>query len=833
MFSHYLTTALRHFRQHKLTTGINVACLALGLTSFMLAWGTVAYLGQMDRHHSRSPRIYLMTTQLLSSTGDTGPAISTVPWQLKDKLLTDFPELESVARLTREDVAINVDGRNDLASVAYADPELLKTFDLRFIAGGATAALNEPRSAVVSAAFAQRWFGTTDVIGRVMRLSNREDVTITGVIAPVSKPSHLSTEPSTTGLTLSFDALVSMDTYVAILEATAPDIAGQTTRRWSFNRYFTYVVLPQDGSLSAQYLNSRLDEFSRRHVPEQDGQRRYRLRPIADFTAIGLDTFAGTHATGVSSTAILQALAGLVLLVASLNYANLATAQAVTRTKEVAMRRVVGASRRQVMLQYFFEAFLLTGTALALALLAIGLITWAAGTATLAGIVSVFSGMPQFWACQVGLMLAVSLLAGAYPALNLSRVRPAHALRTARSRSGPRFASTLLVGLQFGSASFLMIAVFVIVTQNRDLKRAIWNPASDPIVVLANNVKGANVDPRLLKAELMRKTGVSTVSGVERMPWGLGGMGAGLAVTADISATQVRAAQNIVEQDFFSTLQIPILAGRIFARDRADDLTVMTAWQRVGAGEFNIVIDHSLTRALGITNPQDAVGKILYRRLSLTGSTPPQRLHVIGVVGDTLLRPISFGTSASFYLMNPDVATIPVIRFSKHSVATALAGIDEVWNRLAPGMPLKRRFADEQFEQAHQFLNLISGTFALLAAFASAIAMMGLIAMALHVTRRRMHEIGVRKTLGASVGQIVLILLRSFSTPVVIANLAVWPLAYLVMRAYLGIFAHSSGIAAGPFLLTLAITLAIAWIAVGGQAIRAARLKPATVLRYE
>ena len=186
-----------------------------------------------------------------------------------------------------------------------------------------------------------------------------------------------------------------------------------------------------------------------------------------------------------------------------------------------------------------------------------------------------------------------------------------------------------------------------------------------------------------------------------------------------------------------------------------------------------------------------------------------------------------------FYFMNPRAAVVPVVRISRYRVTPALAGIDQVWSALAPEVPLKRRFADEQFQLSFRFLEVIGEAFSVLAGFASLIATMGLIGMALHVTRRRTHEIGVRKSLGASVGQILWMLLRSFSKPVVIANLAVWPLVYLAMRGYLSLFAHSSGLNIVPFISTLVITVVIAWLAVVAQATRAARLKPATVLRYE
>ena len=198
-----------------------------------------------------------------------------------------------------------------------------------------------------------------------------------------------------------------------------------------------------------------------------------------------------------------------------------------------------------------------------------------------------------------------------------------------------------------------------------------------------------------------------------------------------------------------------------------------------------------------------------------------------------MLRPMSLGVNTNFYLLSPPPAANIVIRISKSNVPVALAGIDRVWKSLAPNTPIKRRFSDEQFQLANQILNVVNGTMASLAAFAGIIALMGLIGMALHVIGGRTHEIGVRKTLGASIRQILILLLTTFSKPVVIANIAVWPLVYLVMKGYLSLFAQSTSLTPAPFLLSLLITLLIAWLAVIMQARRAARMNPATVLRYE
>jgi putative ABC transport system permease protein len=278
---------------------------------------------------------------------------------------------------------------------------------------------------------------------------------------------------------------------------------------------------------------------------------------------------------------------------------------------------------------------------------------------------------------------------------------------------------------------------------------------------------------------------------------------------------------------------IGLVAGRGFDAQRAADAADLAAWEsESGASDYNVVIDRSMLRRMDLGSPQEAIGKLIYRPLSQSGSTPPQRLHVIGVVEDFVLQPVNFG-APMFYLMNRAAALVPVIRVDKQDVAGTLARIDATWAELAPDVPLRRRFASEQYEASYGFLEVIDDVFAALGGLACAIATLGLVGIALHTTRRRTREIAVRKVNGASVRQILWMLLAGFSKPIVVANLAAWPVAYLVLRGYLSLFAIRTGLSAAPFVLSLLVALLVGWLAVTTQAARAARASPAIVLRRE
>jgi putative ABC transport system permease protein len=826
MLLHNIETAFRHMRQHVGTTLINVACLTFGLIVFLLAWGRAEYFSNADRYHERGARTVLLTRFQPQSR----MTIHITAGALAEHLRSDFPELELVARVMYpQEVAVAAGERSQFGLVAYADADFLQIFDLPFAAGDARAALNQPNSIVISESLAQRLFGTVDVLGRTIRLDGRsQDATITGVVRSIPSPSHLTVdEPAAFGLKLGFDALVSMDMNPSI--ASIAD--------WEQDSYFTYAVLPRAGLDAVNAFDRDLASFTQRRVPPELLQRMaYGARPVSDFTQIGLDTVARTDITGISSAAILKALGVLVLLIASLNYMNLATAIAMTHAKEVALRKVVGASRWQLATQHLIEGAVLTVIAAVTALLVLCVVLSISGIETLRTCVALLATSPQFWATLVIAVLGVSVGASTYPALILSRVRPASSLRSKSLHGGPRGLSTLLVAFQFAAASFLMSAVFVMASQHAATRRAISHPDSDPLLTIANSVRAIGIDPSLLKSELSRPRGVIAVTGMDRMPWSLGSETDTLALTADAAATGIQASRLVVDFNFFETLDIALIAGRTFDRTRAADVADVDAWTKQDASassEFNAIVDEKYVERLGLKSAAQAIGREVYRATSVDGSKPPQRVRIIGVVARNSVLPMNLGMPV-FYMLNPQAASIPIVRISRQSdVTDTIERIDAVWKSLAPDIPLRRRFADEQYDLSFGALSGLNKALAMLSIIAAAVAVMGLIGMAFHVTRRRMHEIGVRKTLGARGIQIYTMLLRSFSVPVVIANLAVWPLVYVVMNAYLSVFATRNSLTPFPFLVTLIGSLVVACLAVSVQSLRAARMKPADVLRYE
>ena len=255
----------------------------------------------------------------------------------------------------------------------------------------------------------------------------------------------------------------------------------------------------------------------------------------------------------------------------------------------------------------------------------------------------------------------------------------------------------------------------------------------------------------------------------------------------------------------------------------------MTSNQPAPGRTNHVVIGAGLAAGMGWLTPMDAVGQSVY---FLYGNTVSQ-FEIIGVAEEKPMHLMGMGTRSSVYFLTPPAANYAVARISRSDVAAGLAHIDRVWNALAPDVPARRAFVDDLLEQTYRTLFAINVVLIALAVLGSAIATMSLFATAVYVTDRRRHEIGVRKTIGARTAQVFAMLLRDFSRPIVIANLIAWPLAFLAAQMYLRLFAERIELTAVPFVTGLAITLVVAWLAVGSRAYRAARVKPAEVLRYE
>ena len=849
MFRHYLAIAVRSFRRAPFAASVNIFALALGLTAFVIAYGVVTYWDRSEGYFPNAERTYVVTATFQGRDGGRATPLPMTNRLYADYLRADFPEFEAVARaqLMYEETGVAAGDAYTEMSVVGAESEFLKIFDLPFKAGDAKA-LSQPRSAVLTEDAAKRLFGAANPLGKTITLANVLDVTVTGVVADVPGPSHLG---KTETASLRFDVLASWDTLDGVQDAARarlgarnPNTAANQPPRnappppenW-LGGYCctTYVMLSRGSGLTDATLNERLKAFGEAHIPlaqKEITTLTIGAVPVTSLMTAQLNSQLLSGAP-ISITTLLLVLGTLVLVVACVNYANLATAQAARRAREVGLRKALGANRRRVMLQYLAESAVLTGIATVLSLVVVRLVAPLLRNAVDIDLrLSLFDGA-GFWLFLAVLLGAVTVLGGAYPALVLSRVAPVTALRVGRSRIGPRFAGTVLVGVQFAAASFLLIMVLVMYGQNRELERTGLGGTTDRLVMIANAPQFSEVDNELLRKELERLPQVRGVSEISTPPWSPQVNLVGFARTPDADATAVTTYLNTVGYDFFSTLGFTVLAGRGFDRDHGEDAFRGFNLAQLNDGRpINAVIDASLAAKLGFASPEAAIDQTFFIPDNFTRAFGGKAVEVraIGVVAD---KPLHLrGATSNIYWLQPGQA-FQVVRVAANDVSGGLAAIDATWKRVSPKIPITRKFMDQLFDKSYENFARINQVFAGLALVAVSIALIGLFGMAIHVAGRRLREIGVRKSIGARTGQVVLMLIRDFSKPVLIANLVAWPLGYFAAQQYLSVFMHRIPLTPAPFGLSLAMVLAVAWIAVGGHAVRAARISPADVLRVD
>jgi putative ABC transport system permease protein len=823
VLKHYVTNALRSFWRFRVTALVNLAGLTLALVCFIATYLFLdALLRNGDLEFANADRTYVVTEELWTSpTERMIPAFPAASRGVAPYLRADLPGLEAVARLiTLGPGGIASDDRSIDVAVAAADPDFLKVFNFRTVDGDLQHALDSNSNVIITEDAAKRLYGTSHAAGRTLFYQNRLDLTVAAVIGALPVASHLGSDETST---VRFDIVIPMQTFLGSA-GIKPDNPG-----WGDDSYYTYVLLPKEGSVSLGTLKETLRTFASRHIAKGEIILVHDVVPLTHVRLALLDAFAGSRALPLTASAFL--LDALILAIACLNYANLSVAIATTRAREIGMRKVLGATQPHLMRQYLVEAGLIGATALIVVLIGTVLVMPAITRAF--GLEFSLSSLlrPGLWGLVVLLLGAISLVGGAYPALVLSRVRPVDALRAGSVSTGPRFVPTVLVGLQFAAASFLLVVALLMATQNKELQRNALRPDRDPVVTIDNNLLQLGVPFDTLRSELLRDPRIKSVSSASQRPWGSGGPHQSFRRRNDAAMPTPITMMNQVSYDFFDTVGIRIVAGRDFDRGRND--APLAFFPRGDEPTPAAIIDLSLLHQLGWERPEQAVDQIIYRVAPWDPADRGQPVHVIGVSDNGYPRLVGPNADSNIYVRSPFSINVPLVRVSRTDIPGALAHIDSVWKRLVPKVPLRRQFLDELFNTAYATYSTVSRVLTGLAAFAFLIAVMGLIGMAIHVTGRRRREIGIRKTLGATARGVVLMLLRDFSRPVLIANLIAWPFAFFAGKLYFNLFTQRATMTPWPFLVSLVITLGIAWLAVSAQALRAAAVKPANVLHSD
>lgn len=809
MFWNNVKIAIRNLRKNKLFAAINISGLAIGLTIYVFGGLLVKYEGTHDAFFEKSERTYTVGVHAspeLDVGFDKFGSVFTAAGPLLEAELSD---IEAVARTISYEYLITLGADSFYQMLRFADSDLLTIFDFEYIHGNASA-LDDPTGILISESSAIKYFGTSDVIGETITLNNQFDFHVTAVIKDVPQNSHFTSLPI---MNTPFNMLGSIKSLGRLRDY---DEAGEWNNLSLGN--MTYVLLPPglDGDWLQRQANSMFDRL----VPEEqkDVIESFWITPLEHANLAIWDTL------GMPVVLIISVLSFLVLVIACVNYTNLATAQSLGRSREVGMRKTMGAAQSQLLVQFLIESMVIATIAMlvAIAILEV-LVPLFNNAANKVMTLDYLQTLP--WLLVTTLL--VGLFAGAYPAWLITRASPIDALReTARKGKKGATMRSFMIGAQFAISAFMLAIVAVIYMQNEQVKESSYEFPRAEIYNLGR-VGTDGLANRLdtLRHELEALPNVDSVAYSSQVPYEQSNSTTYVAMNPGDEAGRMQIQLLRFSPEFLETYDIPLLAGRGFNRDIANDEYTIEESEVV-----NVLINELALEQFGFATPEEALNQRFYdldeddllREMIIVGVVPTQ--NIVGLFNP--IKPWMF-----FY--QPESFRIASLRITRGDMLDTVAEIEEVWKRVIPEYPVQGRFLDDVFEESYQVLKYMNMALAGFAFIALSLALIGLFGLAAFMAAQRTKEIGVRKVLGASSVQIARLLVWQFSKPVMWALAIALPVAFFASKQYLDFFAERIDAPIVILLVAGAIAVVLAWTTVAAHAFRIARANPVLALRYE
>ena len=808
MFWNNVKIALRNLRKNKVFALVNILGLALGLTIYVFGGLLVKYESNHDTFFRNSANIYTIGS-IAAPDLDVGIEKFNATFTTVGPIIeAELQDVEHTARTVGSEYLLSVGDKSFYEGISFADAALLEIFDFTYIHGNETA-LQDPSGLVLNETSAIKYFGRTDVLGETITFDNEFDFHVTGVIEDVPLNSHFSSSMvADNGLNF----LVPINGLNRMRDW---DLAGNWNNL-SINN-MTYVLLPE--TLDESWLNNQVDSIYERLVPDDQKQ------VIADLTVTPLQqaNLAVWDMIGMPVVAVVSLLSFLVLVVACVNYTNLATAQSLGRSREVGMRKTMGASQRQLLSQFLVESLVITAISMVVAVAALELIIPLFNNAASKSMsLDYLRTLP--WLVLTTVL--VGLLAGMYPAWLITRASPIDALRdmARKGKKGARVRA-VMIGAQFAISAFMLAIVSVVYMQNEKVKESSYVfPRSEIYTMDRLFVEGIQDRLDTLKHELEALPNVSTVAYSSQVPFEQNNSQRGVSLQPGDEAGQINLHTMEMSPDFFKAYDTPLLAGRTLDRNIAQDL-----WTEEAA-TVNVVINELAVENLQFGTPHDAINQRFYRLDDDGNST---EYIVVGVVPTQNIVGLFNEVKPWMFTYDPESLRIGSIRIEGGNIMDTVEQIEAAWDRVIPEYPLQGRFLDDVFNDVYDILQFMNTALAGFAFVALALASVGLFGLAAFMAAQRTKEIGMRKVLGASTTQIARLLVWQFSTPVLWALVVALPAAYFATTTYLNFFAERIESPLPILVVSGALAVTLAWSTVAGHAIRIARSNPILALRYE
>ena len=785
---------------------INIIGLATGMAACIIIVLFVRHELSYDAYHENKDRIYRVSRQWLNENGESSLHLGHVAPPFGPLLKTDFPEtIEASVRLLRDNNTLLRSGDHQFVedNFFFAEEDLFKVFTFDLTQGDPQTALVEPNSIVISESAAHKYFGEENPLGKLINYDNMAEMKVAGVFKDMPVNSHFHAD-----FFCSFQ--------------TVEDFFGRENlmRNWGSNNYSTYLLLTNEST--AAQLASQIPDFLDRHLGVRDGVgastvNKLHLWPLTDIHLHShLDSEIESNGD-IAYVYIFSVVAFLILMIACINFINLSTARASRRVKEVGMRKVLGAHRWALIKQFMIESVVMTLLALGIALIIVNwVLPYLNNQIFTQQTLTLFQGGTGFF---LGLLLGISVLvgviAGSYPAFYLSSFRP-QAIFSRLVKGGSHRSSlrSALVVTQFAISIALIVGVALIQQQVEFCK-------SKPLGFDKENVVTLNADDEMfnnyenVKNRLLQHPGIIDVTLSSRVPSGrlLDSQGGSAEVAGEMKPLNMRVADVHVDHDYLATLNVKVVAGRDFDIRLASDSTQA------------FILNEAAIHAIGWDSPDDAVGK----KFNYGGRNG----RVIGVTQDFHFESLHQTIAPIVFLITSGRGRSLSVRMHEGAQAEVMDFLQEQWLAMRPDYPFSYSYIsdsfDEQYENEDRLAELI-GYFSVLGII---IAVLGLFGLASFMAEQRFREIGIRKVLGASASQILMLLTRKFTLLVLISFPLGSVMAFYLIQQWLGDFAYQTQITPWPFLIAGLASLFIAWFTVSWQSLKAATINPVEAIRYE
>ena len=799
MLKNYFRIALRNLVKHKLYSIVNITGLTLGITACMLigfyVWNETNY----DGFHKNADRIVRVTMEF-SSSGTTN-SVAVTGTKVGPDFQRHFPEIAAFTRTIKGSRVITADNNVFTEdNVLFADSAFFSMFSFPLLQGDQQTCLNSPEKLVISKELANKYFGTTDVIGKPIKVANNPDMMITGIMGDIPGNSQLH-----------------FDMVMPFMNLRA----AKQEEQWFTANYVTYLLLKSKENISSlqQQITTYMKDVSAKELfTEESGYLTHHLEPLKsvhlESSLVGLEPNGNK-----TSVYVMSVIAFLILLIACVNYTNLSVAQSSSRNVEVGIRKVLGAKKKQLVSQFLGESFIITGVGMLVSILFCALLVpWFNKLTGLSVNISIL-GNSSILLLMVGIVLLVSVIAGLYPALLASGAHLGMVLKsgTRISSAGGMLRKTMIV-FQF-TVSVVLIATTIIVTEQlRFIRNKDLGYNKDHVVVLPVDkaIKEHYEDFRNAVAAV---PGIVNVTGAYETPtfieWSDG-------ITAENGKEKKNISVNAIPVDFafIETMGMNLIAGRDFIKS---DLLAMDTSDNYKNYQHSFILNEMAVKELGWT-PSEAIGKTITK-----GSNGIVR----GVIKNFNFSSLHENIGPLVIFLAPDFTNQLFVKIKSDNAQTSLQNLETLWKQRVAHRPFEYKFLDEEYAQMYISEHRTAGLFGLFAGLAIFLACLGLFALAAFTTVLRTKEIGIRKVLGASIPGIIFLLSKEFLVMVTIAIFIAIPISWYTGSTWLQDFAYRININGWVFISAAAIAIIIAIISVSIQAFKAAVANPVKSLRTE